>query len=249
MKLFEHFDKENLHHAYLIEGVREEVVPEILTLLGTMGMQTSGNPDFLELNLDSFKIEDARNLKSYTTDMSFSSQKNAKKIFIISANSFLLEAQNAMLKMFEEPVENTHFFIIVPDADTLLKTFLSRFYVVYGEQNLKKELGEAEKFISMSLQLRINFLKELLVEPGESEEVSLIDSAKPKAIKFLNAVETVLHKKLKNLPVSCFKQIFKVREFLRQPGSSAKNLMESVALAIPVIDGVPYSNSTRTLNK
>ena len=33
----------------------------------------------------------------------------------------------------------------------------------------------------------------------------------------------------------CLHQIFKVREFLRQPGSSVKNLMESVALIIPVL--------------
>jgi len=31
-----------------------------------------------------------------------------------------------------------------------------------------------------------------------------------------------------------FQHFLKVREFLRMPGSSAKNLMESVALIIPI---------------
>ena len=28
--MLEHLDKDNLHHAYLIEGAHEEIVPEIL---------------------------------------------------------------------------------------------------------------------------------------------------------------------------------------------------------------------------
>ena len=31
----------------------------------------------------------------------------------------------------------------------------------------------------------------------------------------------------------CFAHIFKIREFINQPGSSVKNLMESIALKIP----------------
>ena len=56
-----YFDKNNLHHAYLIEGAREEVVPEILEVVGELGVKTLGNPDFVQITLDSFKIEDARN--------------------------------------------------------------------------------------------------------------------------------------------------------------------------------------------
>ncbi|MEK7060245.1 MAG: hypothetical protein AAB970_01335, partial [Patescibacteria group bacterium] len=158
-----------------------------------------------------------------------------KKIFLISANNILLEAQNTLLKIFEEPIENTHFFIITPNTDVLLKTLVSRFYLIKTKPELAEELKNAEKFITMPIKNRIDFIKEMLVEAEDNDdEVVSINSSRPKALKFLNALEIVLHKKfLKNSLQICFEQIFKVREFLNQPGSSAKSLMESIALIVP----------------
>jgi hypothetical protein len=235
-------DKNNLHHAYLIEGARDEITEEILKFFKDLGIKTVGNSDFIQINLDSFKIEDARNLKSYGMQKGFSS---SKKIFIISVNNFLLEAQNSLLKMFEEPIENTHFFLIVPDANALLKTFVSRFYLIKPEVESGDELEVAEKFIKMPLKNRIDFIKELLIAPEEEDEdlpaqaggKNNIDSTRSKSLKFLNALETVLHKKMPKtvFDTSFFEHFFKVREFLRMPGSSTKSLMESVALIIPVL--------------
>lgn len=234
--ILKHLDKNNLHHAYLIEGAREEIIPEIIKFLEGLGVSTIGNSDFIHINLDSFKIEDARNLKSYGMQKGFSS---GKKIFIVSANNFLLEAQNSLLKMFEEPIENTHFFLIVPDINALLKTLVSRFYLIKSETKINGETQEAEEFIVMPLRNRIDFIKELLAEPEseneDGEEIAVLDSTRSKALKFLNTLESVLHSNLKknSSNVTIFDHLFKVREYLRMPGSSAKSLMESVALIIP----------------
>jgi hypothetical protein len=238
MPISQHLDKENLHHAYLIEGVRDEMVAEVVQFFESLSIKTTGNSDFIHINLDSFKIEDARNLKSYAAQKSFSL---SPKIFIISANNFLLEAQNSLLKMFEEPIENTHFLLIVPDINILLKTFVSRFYLISPKSNLGEEIKEAKKFINMSLRNRIDFIKELLVAPEEEDEegneVVILDSTRSKALKFLNALESVLHEKMSKslFDIKLFEHFFKVREFLRMPGSSTKTLMESVALIIPVL--------------
>src|SRR3989344_368475 len=111
-----HLDKNNLHHAYLIEGAREEIVPEIFSFCESLNIKTSGNPDFCHITIDNFKIDEAFDLRSMSGNRGFSS---AKKIFVISVNSFSLDAQNVLLKMFEEPIENTHFFLVVPDANSL----------------------------------------------------------------------------------------------------------------------------------
>jgi len=244
-----HLNKNNLHHAYLIEGMREEVVPEILKFVETLGVKTVGNPEFCHISTDSFRIEDARNLKSFGVERGFT---HGKKIFLISANSFLLEAQNSLLKMFEEPIADTHFFVVVPDANALLKTLVSRFYVIRSENELKDELDGAEKFINMSLLNRIDFIKELLIEPEEETEIISLDSARSKALKFLNSLEILLHSRfiknfsgltlpgvpggtytVQNSLQTCLQHVFKVREFLRMPGSSTKTLMESIALVVP----------------
>ncbi len=234
--LGKHLDKNNLHHAYLIEGTRDEVAPLVLKFVAELGVETVGNPDFINISVDSFKIDDARNLKSFASEKGMTL---GKKVFLISANSLLLEAQHSLLKMFEEPIENTHFFVTVPDTNSLLKTLVSRFYLIVNEQDLAKEVKEAEAFLGMTLPRRIDFIKELLVEPEEEDEdkneIILLDSTRSKSLKFLNALETVLHEKLpEHLSLrSCFEHFFKVRELLRMPGASAKTLMESVALITP----------------
>jgi hypothetical protein len=233
----DHLDKNNMHHAYLIEGEYKEIFPEILEFMKEIKIETVGNPDFSITFFDSFKIEDARNLKLNSSEKGFSLKK---KIYIISANNFLLEAQNTLLKMFEEPIEDTHFFIIIPNADILLKTLISRFYLIRTKNNPENSLRESEMFMSMSIKDRILFIKNLLADEKNTneEEFSInTNTSRAKAIKFLNELEISLYNKYskedkKN--VCLFEQIFKVREFLSQPGSSSKTLMESVALLLPI---------------
>jgi DNA polymerase III delta prime subunit len=230
MPIPEHLDKNNLHHAYLIEGVRGEIIPEIFKFLKSININTVGNPDFCQIIIDNFKIDEAFDLRSMSSNKSFSS---IKKIFMICANSFSLDAQNVLLKIFEEPIQNTHFFLITPDVNALLKTFVSRFYLISARQDLAEETKQAEKFIAMPLKSRIDFIKKLLTE-AEDEDIAT-DSNRSKALKFLNELEFVLHKKMSKslFDTNSFEQIFKAREFLRMPGSSTKTLLESVALITP----------------
>src|SRR3990167_7438062 len=195
-----HLDKNNLHHAYLIEGARDEIVPEVLSFCEILDVKTSGNPDFCQITVDSFKIEEAFSLRAMSSDKGFSS---GKKLFLISFNSITLDAQNVLLKMSEEPIENTHFFLVVPDVNSLLKTLVSRFYLIKNEIKSGENFKVAEKFIAMPLRNRIDFIKELLVESEEEDEegneVVVLDSARSKALVFINSLESVLHKKvLKN---------------------------------------------------
>ena len=95
-----------------------------MKFLESLGIKTSGNPDFCHMSFDSFKIDDARDLKSVEYEKGFGV---GKKIFLISANNILLEAQNTLLKIFEEPIKNTHFFIITPNTDVLLKLLFPDF--------------------------------------------------------------------------------------------------------------------------
>ena len=241
MNTIKDLNKERLHHAYLIEGDRENSLKEVLEFINNLGIETIANADVSQVSTDSFKIEDARNLKSLVLERGFS---GGKRIFVISANNFLLEAQQGLLKVFEEPIQNTHFFVIIPDINSLLKTFVSRFYVISPDKDFKQVsvYNEAEKFLTMSLQSRIDFIKELLTEEeneGQDAGIVILDSNRSKALRFLNALEFTLHEKiisktiLNTTQVHFFEHFFKVREFLRMPGSSVKTLMESVALVTP----------------
>jgi hypothetical protein len=66
-------------------------------------------------------------------------------------------------------------------------------------------------------------------------ELESAESSRTKALKFINTLESTLHQHMPRtvIDASIFEHILKVREILRMPGSSAKMLLESVALAVP----------------
>src|SRR6185503_15532725 len=177
--LANHIKKDNLHHAYLIEGVRAEIEPEIIEILTDLEVATQGNPDFFHLTYESFKIDDARELRELAAAKSFSP---TRKIFLIYTNGFLLEAQNSLLKIFEEPLPNSHFFVVVPSIGGMLPTLISRFY--YIPKSGEKDTTEGSEFIQMPITRRLEYIKELLaVEEG----------GRALAQNFLNSLESTLH--------------------------------------------------------
>lgn len=241
MDLSYHLQKDNLHHAYLIEGVRANILPDLIAHLETLGIHKEGNPDFYELSYGSLKMADASYLRSFTDKKSII---DGKKIFLISADAILTEAQNTLLKLFEEPIPNTHFLIVVPDTNALLETFVSRFYTIKGGENNKEEFIRAKNFLVMNRVERISFIQELLTGEEDEEDdaedgaISQTSTKNAKAQAFLNALEHELHEKFfsskkSNTNLDFLDHLFKVRIYLRQPGSSAKTLLESLALSIP----------------
>lgn len=233
--MLEHLNKDNLHHAYLIEGDRAQTLLLLFDFFEQNKIKTKTNPDFYEIVLDTLKIDDAHYIKSINSTKSFT---NSKKIFLISANQILLEAQNAMLKIFEEPLINTHFFVLTPSVDPLLSTFVSRFYLIKSDKSKGNYKNDAEKFLFMSLEDRIDFIKSFVAEAKKiNEEDASEDSLRTKALAFLNELENnLLMSKMSKTPfdivkgVEIFEHLINTRKYLRQNGSNVKMLLESVAV-------------------
>ena len=76
-----------------------------------------------------------------------------EKILVINANSFRTEAQNALLKIIEEPPRNIKFIIVTQSKNLLLPTIRSRMLI---ENNLTKKPK-----ITLDLNLKSLSLKEL----------------------------------------------------------------------------------------
>ena len=223
--LIERFKKNNLHHATLIKGIREEIIPELTSLLKKyLNIKTSGNPDFWMGEFDTFSISDGRALKEAHIRKAFTGER---KIFVISANSITNEAQNALLKTFEDAVSGTHFFLVFPPETQLLPTFLSRLEVYTNE---KKKDGN-EKFVSEFLDSnpadRIGQLQKLI----ESKD-------KAKSADFLNGLEMEVKKRVPS-PISkeyafLFKEIIKCRKYLTGRSPSVKIILEYISLITPL---------------
>lgn len=212
-----------LHHACLVEGEKEEVFVGLCDMLEKeMNFPTKGNPDFWHGEFETFGIDDGRGIKELQTRKSIT---HDKQIFVISAKFFTTEAQNSLLKVFEEPTEGTHFFIITPNAETLLPTLRSRMLIISEPRsNLDSRLGStlAEEFLRSGKAKRLELLKDIIEEKDKSA-----------AISFLDNLERSLYKELGDLNLKLLSEIIKCKKYLNSRAPSVKMILEHVVLITP----------------
>lgn len=212
--------KENLHHAYCIEGERELITSEILSFFKTeFGIDGHANPDFHLDTFETLSIEEARLLKERQQRKAFGS----KKIFIISFSFITREAQNALLKIFEEPTSDTHFFIITRSADILLPTLRSR-VVTASHRASNRSLHAIGDFVKKNQAKRLISIKDMIENKDRAQ-----------AIGFLNELELYIAEDKRNISffTSFLQELARLKKFLFNNGASVKLVLEHVALTCP----------------
>ena len=117
------------HHTYLLTGNlgywSEILITELKKIFQTDNLTSS--PDIWWQNYESFGIKEAHALIEREVCHGFGEQG---RFFILEVSAITPEAQNALLKTFEEPVGDVHFFIIARSADIFLPTLRSRMIVL-----------------------------------------------------------------------------------------------------------------------
>lgn len=212
---------ENLHHAYFFITQNPEVGIEALKefLVKKLGMNFVSNPDFYHKKFENFGMEDARFIGSNENRKSLLGKG---KVFIIEANFINHEAQNALLKIFEEPSSGTYFFIFSPQ-DVLLPTLKSRIQVYVLEDEIK---GRTRNILDMTIAERLELVKE--ITDGIKDE----EMTKQDAIRLLNTIE----KKIYEMGVQKYETelgvCIKTREALYDRGAPIKMVLENLVLSI-----------------
>lgn len=216
-----------LHHAYVIEGNSKNIFLDLVSFLEkSVGIKTRGNPDFYYESFDSFGVDDARTLKEKQQKKSF--EVGGKKVFIISFNFITREAQNSLLKVFEEPTAGTHFFLIVPTAEIFLPTVRSRVMIFSQKDFTDTDEKFIKDFLASSPKKRLDLVAEIIEEKD-----------KARAIIFLDNLEASLSKMWSKNPdtqkAEVFKQTINCRNYLYDRAPSVKIILEHIALVTPVV--------------
>ena len=95
---------------------------------------TDNNPNLIQLvPIDETKPTIGINqVRQLLVQLSFHTYTQSPRIVLISpANNLTVEAQNALLKILEEPPKNTYFYLVTDQIGKLLTTVRSRCQVVY----------------------------------------------------------------------------------------------------------------------
>ena len=233
LNLKKHLNPFTLHHAYLLVGDHAAIVPGLLAFIEQeLKMRAQGNPDLLQATHDTFGVDDARELARAALRRSL----GGRAVFVLTVRSFTHEAQNALLKLIEEPIPGTHFFFIVPNTATLLPTLLSRFVVVPvtastlegGDSSLvDASSAAAEKFLAAAPHARLKIVGKMIEEKNIEE-----------ATNFFNTLERTLFQRgefRKSHPHQRFlKELIRARTFLNSRSPSLKIILEHIALTAPL---------------
>lgn len=178
------------HHAHCVVGDHSAAAKIVESLVRLHDIQVKGNPDFHESKHETFTIDDARNLKQTAAMRPVG--EGGKKIFVLTLNGITVEAQNALLKLLEEPAEYAHFFLIVPSAHLLLPTVKSRLCFIETKIAKGDSFGggkEIEALLKSSHAKRLEFVKKLV------DDISKEKKTKRDAIEFLDALEAHIYEK------------------------------------------------------
>lgn len=224
------FSKGELHHAYVLEGESAAVASIVESFLKENNLPYEGSADYDKRVYENFSIEDARVLKESAVSKAF---LEGKRIFFLDVGAFNREAEHALLKLFEEPLAGTHFFIRMNDSSHLLPTLLSR-VIVLKDEHTKTETSQAKSFLKLSVKDRLAYVTKMVASHDKDESSFAL---KHQARSLIRSLATHIHQQgtWKTDPKHAFylEELAKADEFLHQQGASAKLLLEHLALILP----------------
>lgn len=172
--------------------------------------------DYVEITESKLTIDTVRNLINQAYQQPC--YKGGVKAVVVITNQILLEAQNALLKILEEPPAHTNFYFVVSDHTRLLPTLRSRFSV--GAHKDTVDTSVAHTFMYTPLRNRLEMI---------AERTSARDMVWQKAL--LSGLEKI--GTTQTIPQRSVKEILFIQQHINGPGSSAKMLLEHLALLLP----------------
>ncbi len=220
------------HHAFVIEAEAEEGIGIARAWTEReLEMKTVGNLDVAVLRFGLFSVSDARRVAELAAGVAFAGEY---KVVIISASRAYHEAQNALLKVFEEPPAGVYLFLIMPSLGGLLPTLRSRVQVLGSNAGHQSEIPEvAKEFLKASKEKRSTFIKKLASGKDDEERREHRDQA----IAIVNGIEMVAYASLQKAAdrevVALLSDIATLRTHLYDRSAPVRMILEHLALVIP----------------
>jgi hypothetical protein len=199
------------HHAYYIEGD-----------LSQFEAYKEEIPHFLAQKYERFGIDESRELQQQASLKVLGEEA----LFFIGTSAITSEAQQALLKLFEEPQPGVVFVFLVAHG-SLLPTLRSRMLEYPNQIALKKQSTEAAKFLKASSKARSAEITALLKDE---------ENVKERVRELLAGLELELAKHMQNPKARTgLEDIAKVRSYVGDRSPALKMLLEHLAVALPMV--------------
>lgn len=220
------------HQAFFIQAEAERGIEAAKAWAKKeLGMSVEQNPDIVVMRYGLFSVEDARGIAELAAGAPFAGEH---KVVIIAASRAYHEAQNALLKVFEEPPPGAYLFLILPTSGGLLPTLRSRMgtldaHVGRTTSNIPEI---AEQFMKASREKRSTIIKKLTSGKDEEERRENRDEA----IAILNGIEAAAYVQMKKRgggAAALLSDIATLRGHLYDRSAPVRMILEHLSLVVP----------------
>ncbi|MEK7208783.1 MAG: hypothetical protein AAB677_00810 [Patescibacteria group bacterium] len=216
------------HHAYLFIGPRHAALEQIEKIITAHGPAEVHRHEQEIWNIeDSRQVSERQQLKTWT---------DQRKFFVIAVETMTIPAQQALLKVLEEPAPQTHFMIVCRESNDLLPTLRSRCQLCQVTTRAVDEnaldIKWAKNFFATQPDQRLSLIAELtLTEEGKID--------RRQARRRAEALELICHDYLLTKPTpelaEALKAISQARNYLADQSSLPKLIFEHLALVLPIL--------------
>ena len=177
------------------------------------GQEVPEGAELYTIEVEQFGITDARKLK----DLAHQTSAATGRCFQISARTLTREAQNALLRLCEDPPGGVTFRLSVPTEGVLIATLRSRFELAQVGVKLEYDPGVAKTFLALTL----------------AEQLAMIaEKTKAKDNDWQQQLRRGLEVKLPKEKVAARAALVLAVTHANVRGASQKMLLEHLALAL-----------------
>ena len=210
------------HHAVLIAHSERENISE--SLWNELASDSLSHNYFKQTVLD---IDTVRKLISFAN-----SSQSGNRTALISFHTATLPAQNAMLKILEEPRAGVSFILVTSNRENLIPTVISRVHEIKQKAESRKQNEEyAEEFFKTkpTERMELGLVKEILNKEDEEKRKD-----REGVRNFILSLGEFARNK-KEIKGSDLMKIEECVSYASDASASGKMLLEFLSLLLPQI--------------
>ncbi|MCD5382055.1 MAG: hypothetical protein LR017_01920 [Candidatus Pacebacteria bacterium] len=196
-----------MHHAQLLIGDFDEALATLETSARTPSADVSVTC------YTTFGIADARQLKQAAHLVPVQEEK---RIFVVGFRNITTEAQNALLKLFEDPPHTAQFYVVSPQEDILLPTLRSR--LQYRASVGTTTTDTVHAFLTQPVAARLAEI----ADRNTKKDTAWFDAILAEAAVYISEGGTTAEKRA----------VLYVQQYVRARSASKKMLLEHMALSL-----------------
>lgn len=212
------------HHAFALEW--SAPAPERLITAHRDAATERGIALYVSLFTDTvFSIQTARAVHAEQTQKLAATEE---KLIVVSARSFLTEAQNVLLKSLEEPSIGVRLIIITPSLASLLDTVLSRTMPLsITSETPTNNSQKVSGFLSAPLRDRLATVASVLGDETKQTQIELLESLEFDLTREITSRSNDL------ALIRAGKKVLEAKKAVLSGSTTIKYLLEELALTLP----------------